>query len=459
MLLALRQRLGRRAPLRDERRDDRADARAADPVDRDLRLGERAQHAEMREAACAAAAEHEPDPRPVQTAREAREIVRAVGRHVVVAVDLAPREDGGRGGGPGRRVQQDETAAGGATAAPPFGERALGLARLRGRGVDDEHNVVGLAHRPLGPAGQLRLGLVDDEAMPELLLVQPLHEAAARGIVVRTVRKPAVSQRIVDVPCVEVQRAAEPGERGAQPAREFRGRGIRAGGHHGKGPDFRGRTPGNDPAMAQARAQERADLPQHCGLALDQSMEGGRRDPREQRVAHREHGRRAPLRREERHLAQDLPGGDVVQRQPAHAVVDHPQPPAEDGVGRVPRVAASEQHLAAAQRHPLRVGLQFGERFAVGGAEERREVRGELSAPEPARLVLGPARRNGLDLGHGCPCARAGRCIDPPGIIRPPPSVNGSHRAAVPVHGFPPLRARRCIPSALRWNGSRKEDS
>ena len=48
--------------------DDRADARAGDVVDRDVHFFERLEHADMRHAARAAAAQHEADLRPMRGA-------------------------------------------------------------------------------------------------------------------------------------------------------------------------------------------------------------------------------------------------------------------------------------------------------------------------------------------------------------------------------------------------------
>ena len=79
--------------LRDERGDDRADAGAAHPVDRHAGFGERAQHAQVREAARPAPAEHEPDRLACEAAREPREIRGRVHRHVVMRVEFEPVEE------------------------------------------------------------------------------------------------------------------------------------------------------------------------------------------------------------------------------------------------------------------------------------------------------------------------------------------------------------------------------
>ena len=172
-------------------------------------------------------------------------------------------------------------------------------------------------------------------------------------------------------------------------------------GHDGERPHHRSCAPAGRALLPQPVDQQGADPPQDGRLPLDQAMERRRRKPREQRIAHREDRGRTPLRREQRHLAEDLAGADLVQRPLAGGVVDDPQASAQDGVGRVPRVAAPEEDLAAPERDPLGVRLELGERCGFGGVEERGEVRGELRLPERPPRGRGVARLHGLDLRHG----------------------------------------------------------
>jgi len=372
VLPALRERLGGRAPLRDEGGDDRTDARPAHPVDRDALLGKRAQDAEVRETARTAAAEHEADARPGQAAREPLEVFRAAQVDVVVAVDLAcgdrrrrtrcRRRPGG--------AEENEAPPRRAAAAPALEERPLGRAGFgRRRGPENEHHVIGLADRPLGPARERRLGLVQHEVVRELLLVQPLQEPGARRIVRPEPRGLVAPERAIDAPRVEVQRAPAPLERSGEPAHELFRAGVCIRGHDRERPHRGSRGPRGRALPPQPLPQERADALQHERLALDQAVERGRRQPREQRVAHGEDGGRARLRRKERHLADDLAGTGLVQRPLAGRVVDDAQASAQHRVGRVAGIAAAEQDLPAAERDPLGVGLQLGEDLGRRGVE------------------------------------------------------------------------------------------
>ncbi len=69
------------------RRDDGADARAPDDVDRYTCLFQGPHHAEVGEASCASAAEDQPDPASRQAARETGDIFGFVPSQMKVAVD------------------------------------------------------------------------------------------------------------------------------------------------------------------------------------------------------------------------------------------------------------------------------------------------------------------------------------------------------------------------------------
>ena len=249
-------RLAGREPLRDEGGDDRADARPAHPVDRNVRLGERAEHAQMRESARTAAAEHEADAGPGEAAREAGEVLRPVHADVVVAVDLPRRKKRrrvARRGNPGI-AQEDEAAPRGARGPPPRVETPLGLSGLgRRRGIGDEHHVIGLADGPLGPVREQRIGLVEHELVRELLLVQPLDEPRARRILApRNARSRRARAR--------GPRAGHPGGACCRAGRALRqaaaptsaASASATGGHDGERPHHRSRAPRRPRSAAAA---------------------------------------------------------------------------------------------------------------------------------------------------------------------------------------------------------------
>jgi hypothetical protein len=92
------------------RANHRAHARAAERIDRDVQLVERAQHADMSEPAREAAAQREPDRRSGEEARHACDIAGTPEPHVQVALERAPAEPlrRARRRGHGVAVHEDE---------------------------------------------------------------------------------------------------------------------------------------------------------------------------------------------------------------------------------------------------------------------------------------------------------------------------------------------------------------
>ena len=167
-----------REPARRTTGDERADAGAADRVDRYAALVQCLEHTDAGDTARATAAEHHADAPAEQETRDPVDVAVAIDAHVVVAIDGAVEQPpaGAAGISCVRRVHEHQFGAGAHRVAPSF-DLALDRAYrgLFAGGADEQHEV-GLAHAGCGPVVGLGLGGVDDGLEPEL--ASPNHDAS-----------------------------------------------------------------------------------------------------------------------------------------------------------------------------------------------------------------------------------------------------------------------------------------
>ncbi len=290
----------------DECPDDRADARAADRIDRHARLADRADDADLREAAGAATAEHERHRVPGPEPREPPEIAPSVPGHVSVAVIRTGRE-------PGRgvrrrhaptRVHEHELARDRRHAARGICERLFDRRkRRRMGGIGDENHSVGVRDALPRPCARVRIRLADDEAARPF---GPVEQSICEQIPVAGFRH---VPRLGDAALhprerrIEIQRRAESQQRELEAPAEL----------------------GNRHARMQRHQHDVAHLGRELGRSLAQRAQREARDVEARPRIRREHRLVVDAGEAREHgIAQDQHvGGPRVagqQRELAHAV-------------------------------------------------------------------------------------------------------------------------------------------
>src|SRR5215470_3101643 len=161
---------------------------------------------------------------------------------------------------------------------PANRQALLELVRLRTRArIGDEKNVIGLTYRALAPGGRPRVGLIEHEAMGELLLVQPVHERQrVRAPLLRGCNA-VVFERLVDLLRVEETRRAVKPERVREAARE---RGDVDASARGCNGDRVHRPAGGHTLTTEPLHQLARNSSQHARVALDEVIEGRGRNLR-----------------------------------------------------------------------------------------------------------------------------------------------------------------------------------
>ena len=173
-------------------RNDGAYARAADHVDGNAKLAQGGDHPSVSVATCAAAAEREPDAPPGEDAGHPGEVPGVADAHVMVAVELPPREPCLRSTGEpgGLRVNQHERVAGPHAVVVVGGQEpylnSSGLGR-RGR-VCDEDDVVSEPDRAPRPRGERGVGLEHDVSVVRAFFLEPGGEPEPLRVAVRQTR-------------------------------------------------------------------------------------------------------------------------------------------------------------------------------------------------------------------------------------------------------------------------------
>jgi hypothetical protein len=388
------------AAERRERRDERAHAAAAHPVDLEAGLDECAEDAHVGEATGAAAREDEPErPRRQPPCDPRRVGGRAVGDDVVRA-----RPDGVEPGRDPRRRDADEHELG----------RVGRLEPLRRLARGDEHEPVRLPLHEVPPGP--RPVEEQDVGVPRLGGVEQLRVAVRLGLA-------AVEQ--LDAPPPPQRRLELRGERGAV---------TRAGGEDAEHP--RACLRQREPA---ARLQLSGELARHAqgerAVRLHESREALRVELEQPAVAHGARRGGARCAGEHAELAEDGAGADLAE-QPAvgREDVQAPRQHDEEPVAGVPVV---EEPLAGGDVHLARRLQELRQGLRGRTAQERRL--GEPVAPTH---------------GHVAPCGHASTFdVQAPPVKAPD---RPHHRSYNAPSGTTP---RPTLATCAGVNGGRASDS
>ena len=294
--------------------DDGAHARAADDVDRDPQLVERAQHTDVGHAAGAAAAEHEPHRVAGEQAPDAGDVGGRARSHVV----RRRRLDGSRPGaahaaGNGRRAAEEHEVDGrggeGVDTGPPGGDAVEPVRRRIG--PPHEHDAIGLAE----DRDRIGVGAVDRD---------DVHAVADRRVSSSSNHRRSAGPTMAST----AMTAGRPGWAS-----------IASG-------------------VAKRAANRRATPVETSERAINDG-EPLRWDAHQQRVTGDDRGPRPPAADEQRTLAERDPRPGVGG-EPADPVgiEEEAHPAGEDPVHAVRRIAGAEQSAAGGQPEPLDVGGQ-----------------------------------------------------------------------------------------------------
>ncbi len=364
-----------RQPLRVQPAHHCADAGPADDVDRHARLLEGAQHAEVREAARAPAAEHHAAGGAGDHPGQPGDVAGVAVAQVVVVRHRPFRQPPGRACRAGavdeHKLAAQQRAAQGARFHRP--EPGIGAAARQ------QHEVT-LAEAAAAPLGVFGIGLVDDVVVAALHRVEPPGQLVPARMAGIPLRRPGA-----EVPV---------GRRRVQPHGHARAGKLRC---------QRRRHPGRVRSAARAgrghrdRVVARVRLrPVHGEQPLDEQpghLAQQPRVPRHQRVErrvaqheqvavpHGAHRRRPGPVAEQRDLPDDRPPPEVMQDPvgPARRHRDA-QPPADQDEQPVARLALGDYHVARGHADRFELARQPQQRGLVQRGEERdaREERAEF---------------------------------------------------------------------------------
>ena len=348
-----------------QRADEGAHAGAADDVHRDAQLAGRAQQAEVREAARAAAAQHQPHALADQAAREAGKVGRAA--QVVVAAGVGV-------GAPAQRIGAGDAAP---RALHHHGCRRLDigggklrqhrrLPRLAAVLVHHHQDAVGLAHAASRPGPGMGVGDVDQQRLRALLAAEPAEQALVGFGIVEAAVGDGLADRIVHRLGVEQAHRAQPRVDRLQVAAETAHVHVGRRRHQGQGARPQDRRLRLAQAGEQTADHDLAELHERVRIAAQQFHQGLARQADHHAVAHGPHAGRMLLVGQDGGLAEALQGRDFLQRPLRHAalVAIGAQAADRDHVQRVDLAALPVEQFAGVQ-HPQR---------AVGG-EIREHVR------------------------------------------------------------------------------------
>ena len=327
----------------------------------------------MRDAARAAAGQHQPHRPPGHQPREPLDV--AVVADMVMHLEVVQREPVGRAldGRIGRPQQRKVDR-------PDRFRRAVEAQRVERRGLGSarrhQQQGIGLAQAELGPRRRARLGEIDDEVMLRLDLAEPVERPARRELARDADHRMIFAERVAELfreaGGIDLVAAGDDRERALE--RLGRARALR---------------------RPETGDQRLGDGEERAGMALGEGVPFLLGDGEDFRVAQAAHRGRARLAADEAHLAHGLARTDAGDE----ALVPHrvgadidAERAADDDEQLVRRVALLDQGLSAERGEPGETIRDFGE-FVLSEIGKRRNLRDQRDP-----LVLAGFTRHGSPL-------------------------------------------------------------